>query len=62
VYLRNRWYDPAQGRFLTEDPNGIAGGENLFTYGQDDPVNEIDRSGLDAQKIVIDFNNPNRGS
>jgi RHS repeat-associated protein len=61
VYLRNRWYDPAQGRFLTEDPNGIAGGENLFTYGQDDPVNEIDRSGLDAQKIVIDFNNPNRG-
>src|SRR5690242_19013692 len=25
VYLRNRWYDPQTGRFLTQDPIGLAG-------------------------------------
>ena len=26
IYYRARWYDPAQGRFLSEDPLGLAGG------------------------------------
>jgi RHS repeat-associated protein len=26
MFYRARWYDPQQGRFLTEDPAGLAGG------------------------------------
>jgi len=33
VYLRNRWYDPQSGRFLTQDPIGLAGGVNLYAQG-----------------------------
>ncbi len=25
-YVRNRWYDPDAGRFVTEDPIGLEGG------------------------------------
>nr|WP_306797395.1 RHS repeat-associated core domain-containing protein [Pectobacterium polaris] len=27
-----RYYDPAVGRFTTQDPIGLAGGENLYAY------------------------------
>lgn len=29
-YMRNRWYDPVAGRFLSEDPIGQAGGIGLL--------------------------------
>ena len=29
-FMRNRWYDPAQGRFTQQDPIGLAG-ERIFT-------------------------------
>jgi RHS repeat-associated protein len=45
-YLRARYYDPQLGRFLSEDPIGIAGGVNLYEYAGDDPVNASDASGL----------------
>jgi hypothetical protein len=45
--VRNRWYDPAVGRFISEDPIGIAGGTNLYTYGGNDPINHRDPSGTD---------------
>lgn len=31
-YNRFRYYSPAEGRFLNQDPIGIAGGENLYRY------------------------------
>jgi RHS repeat-associated protein len=37
VYLRNRWYDPQTGRFLTQDPIGLAGGVNLYSYAGNNP-------------------------
>jgi len=46
TYLRNRWYDPATGRFLTQDPIGLAGGVNLYSYAGNDPVSYSDPLGL----------------
>jgi RHS repeat-associated protein len=45
-YVRNRWYDPAVGRFTSEDPIGFAGGMNRYAYVENDPVNRRDPSGL----------------
>ncbi len=46
VYLRNRWYDPSTGRFLTQDPIGLAGGVNLHAYAGNNPINFSDPFGL----------------
>jgi RHS repeat-associated protein len=46
TYLRNRWYDPATGRFLTQDPIGLAGGVNLYAYAGNDPLSYSDPFGL----------------
>jgi RHS repeat-associated protein len=46
VYLRNRWYDPKTGRFLTQDPIGLAGGVNLYSYAGNNPVSFDDPFGL----------------
>jgi RHS repeat-associated protein len=45
-HLGARYYDPQQGRFLSEDPAGIEGGLNLYAYAGNDPVNKRDPSGL----------------
>lgn len=44
-WMRARFYDPETGRFLTEDPIGIAGGMNLYAYAASDPVNAHDPTG-----------------
>ncbi len=44
-YVRNRWYDPAQGRFMSEDPSGLSGGLNLYAFGGADPINSVDPYG-----------------
>jgi len=46
-HMGARYYDPELGRFLSEDPIGIAGGLNLYAYAGNDPINRTDRSGLD---------------
>jgi len=51
VYLRNRWYDPKTGRFLTQDPIGLAGGINLYSYAGNNPVMFTDPFGLMCEKI-----------
>lgn len=45
-YMRNRWYDPFIGRFLSEDPIGIAGSLNLYSFAENDPINGSDPAGL----------------
>ncbi|MDK9717722.1 MAG: DUF6531 domain-containing protein, partial [Trichlorobacter sp.] len=42
-----RYYDPMEGRFISKDPIGFAGGDvNLFAYVQNNPINWIDPEGL----------------
>jgi RHS repeat-associated protein len=45
-YLRNRYYNPMLGRFLSPDPIGIAGGINLYGYVGNDPLDFSDPLGL----------------
>jgi RHS repeat-associated protein len=45
-YNRARYYDPQLGRFLSEDPAGMAAGLNLYVYAGNDPINAQDPSGM----------------
>jgi len=47
-YYRARYYDPAAGRFLSEDPTGFLGGINYYDYALDDVINLNDPLGLDG--------------
>ena len=49
IYLRNRYYAPDIGRFITEDP--VKDGLNWYGYCGGNPVNYVDPNGLDA--III---------
>ena len=46
MYYRARFYDPQLGRFISEDPIGLAGGINSFAYVSNNPQNGVDPSGL----------------
>jgi RHS repeat-associated protein len=46
LYRRNRFFDPASGRFTQEDPIGLAGGLNLYGFAKGDPVTFSDPFGL----------------
>ena len=43
--LTHRYYDPGAGRFLTRDPIGYEGGENLYGFCGGNPVNGSDEDG-----------------
>lgn len=45
VYVRNRYYDPELGRFITADPLGYVDGPNLYGFAMNDPVNGSDPMG-----------------
>ena len=49
-YYRTRYYDPAAGRFLSEDTAGLMGGFNLYRYVQDQPTILTDPNGLAGRK------------
>lgn len=50
-YVRARWYDPQARRFVSEDPIGLAGGINAYTFGGDDAVDMSDPSGLCPRSV-----------
>lgn len=55
-----RFYDPDLGRFLTQDPLGLASGSiNLYRYVNNNPVDSVDPSGnwtvnRDTNELIID--------
>src|SRR6266446_9303400 len=49
LHYRARWYDPQLGRFISEDPIGLAGGINSFAYVRNNPARFTDPSGLCPQ-------------
>jgi RHS repeat-associated protein len=52
-YYRARYYDPATGRFLGEDPKGFGAGDaNLYRYVGNQPTGRIDPMGLDWAETV----------
>ena len=49
IYLRNRYYDPETGRFITEDP--VKDGTNWYVYAANNPIMFVDPWGL--EDIVV---------
>ncbi len=45
-YVRNRYYSPVLGRWLTRDPIGYQGGINLYEYVGSAPVGNVDSTGM----------------
>lgn len=58
VDFRNRWYDPEIGRFISEDPIGLAGGINVFTFAGNNPIAGQDPFGLAGQETSSSYTGP----
>jgi RHS repeat-associated protein len=47
MFYRARWYDPREGRFISEDPIGFRGRDiSFYSYVHNDPLRLIDPTGL----------------
>ncbi|MGO2258341.1 MAG: RHS repeat-associated core domain-containing protein [Hafnia alvei] len=51
-YNRHRYYDPIIGRYITQDPIGLSGGFNLYSYAVN-PVQFYDPLGLAVCKALF---------
>lgn len=52
-YNLHRYYDSSTGRYTSEDPIGLAGGLNRYTYAYGNPINYIDPTGEIVWLAVI---------
>ncbi len=50
IYYGFRYYSPSLGRFINRDPIGEAGGQNLYGFVGNDPVNNWDYLGMTDHK------------
>ncbi len=50
-YNQARWYDPQQGRFISESPIAPFA-EEEYAYCHNDPVNYVDVNGLIGEKVI----------
>ena len=51
-FNRARYYHPQLARFISEDPIGLAGGYNVFSYADGNPLTYIDPIGLAPPKGI----------
>lgn len=61
LQMRQRWYDPGLGKWLSQDPIGFDGGLNMSNYVGQSPINFSDPTGL-YDPIRIAPNYPGRDS
>lgn len=58
-YLNARYYNPATGRFLSEDPTSADSEDvlsvNPYVYGDNDPINNVDPSGEFVWAVGVFF-------
>ncbi len=52
VYFLYRFYDPNLQRWLNRDPIGESGGDNLFAYAMNAPVNTVDPEGFEGSNLL----------
>jgi RHS repeat-associated protein len=52
-FMRARFYSPADGRFINQDPIRVQGGLNLYRYVSNHPTQDIDPSGLAGELVFI---------
>ncbi|WP_343205567.1 MULTISPECIES: RHS repeat-associated core domain-containing protein [unclassified Pseudoxanthomonas] len=45
-YYRARYYSPSISRFIAEDPVGLSGGDNVYSYVEGNPIIYVDPLGL----------------
>jgi RHS repeat-associated protein len=53
VYLINRYYNPGTAQFTSEDPD-LSATDQPYEYSGDDPVNEVDPTGLFPWGKILD--------
>lgn len=53
-YYRARYYSASLGRFMQNDPIGYDGGDNLYAYVGNDPINLNDPTGLLKYSLSVD--------
>lgn len=54
LFMRNRYYSPALGRFIQMDPIELNGGDlNLYRYCRNDSQTRIDVKGLDSAQVGL---------
>lgn len=55
-FYRARYYSPLLGRFISEDPLGVGGGDlNLYSYVFNSPTNLVDPSGLQGGNPISNW-------
>jgi len=52
ILAKHRWYSPELLRWVSRDPIGYAGGDNLYAYVMGNPVKYVDLDGLNPTDVI----------
>ena len=52
-FMRARYYDPQQGRFVAQDPIRLEGGTNFYAYAENDSIELIDPAGENGSAGLV---------